>query len=55
MQKEETFIAKVVTGWRFVIYEPIRKSLGLEIGDRVRVTIRIERGENPPGKVAETG
>jgi len=36
----ETFLAKVYKGWRVTIYEPIRESLGLEVGDRVRVTIR---------------
>jgi len=37
---EETFLAKVHKGWRVTIYEPIRESLGLEIGDRLRVTVR---------------
>lgn len=37
---EETFLAGIKKGWRITIYEPIRESLGLEIGDRLRVTIR---------------
>jgi len=37
---EETFLANVYKGWRITIYEPVRESLGLEIGDRVRLTIR---------------
>ncbi len=41
----ETFLAKVYTGWRVTIYEQVRESLGLEIGDRVRVTIRKEKGD----------
>jgi len=36
----ETFLAKVGEGWRLTIYEPVRESLGLEIGDRLRVTVR---------------
>lgn len=36
----ETYLAKVYKGWRVTIYEQIRESLGLEIGDRVRVTIQ---------------
>lgn len=36
----ETFLAKVYKGWRVTIYEPIRESLGLEIGDRLRVTVQ---------------
>lgn len=40
VEKEETFLAKVQKGWRLTIYEPIRESLGLEMGDRVRVTVR---------------
>ena len=35
----ETFLAKVYKGLRVTIYEPVRESLGLEVGDRVRVTI----------------
>ena len=38
----ETFLAKVIKGWRITIYEPIRESLELEIGDIVRVTVRKE-------------
>ena len=38
----ETFLARVYKGWRITIYEEIRESLGLEIGDRVRVTIQVE-------------
>ena len=37
---EEIYLAKVGVGWRVTIYEPVRKSLGLEVGDLVRVTIR---------------
>jgi len=37
---EETFLAKIYKGWRVTIYEPVRDSLGLELGDRVRITIR---------------
>ncbi len=37
---EEIFLAKVGVGWRVTIYEPVRKSLGLEVGELVRVTIR---------------
>ena len=40
MEKEETFVAKMGDGWRITIYEPVRKSLGVEIGDRLRVTVR---------------
>ena len=36
----ETFLAKVYKRWRVTIYEPVRESLGLEVGDRVSVTIR---------------
>jgi len=43
---EETFIAKVGQGWLFTIYEPVRESLGLEMGDRLRVTVRIEGRKN---------
>ncbi|GAH41636.1 unnamed protein product [marine sediment metagenome] len=39
-ENEETFLAKIATGWRITIYEPVRESLGLEIGDLLRVTIR---------------
>jgi len=38
----ETFLAKVHKGWRITVYEPIRESLGLEVGDRLRVTVRKE-------------
>jgi len=37
---EETFLAKICTGWRLTIYESVRESLGLKEGDRLRVTIR---------------
>ncbi len=37
---EETFLAKVDKWWRFTIYEQVRESLGLKVGDRVRITIR---------------
>lgn len=40
--REETFLAKVIQGWRITVYEPVRESLGLKVGDRVRITIRIE-------------
>ena len=36
----ETFLSKVYTGWRVTIYEDVRESLGLKMGDRVRVTIQ---------------
>jgi len=36
---EETFLATVHKGWRITIYEPIRESLGLEIDDRLKVTV----------------
>jgi len=36
----ETFLAKVAKGWRITLYEPVRESLGIEVGDRVRVTVR---------------
>ncbi|GAG07208.1 unnamed protein product [marine sediment metagenome] len=39
---EETFLAKVHKGWRITVYEPVRESLGLEVGDRLRVTVRKE-------------
>ena len=39
-KKQETFLAKIHKGWRITIYEPIRESLDLEIGDRLRVTVR---------------
>jgi len=38
-ENKETFLAKVHKGWRVTIYEPIRESLDLEIGDRLRVTV----------------
>ena len=38
----ETFLAKVYKGYRVTIYEQVREILGLEVGDRVRVTIRKE-------------
>lgn len=41
-RNEETFRAKVTDGWRICVYEPVRKSLGLEMGEYVRVTIRKE-------------
>jgi len=43
----ETFLAKVYTGWRVTIYEPVRESLGLKMGDRVRVTIQKDEAEGP--------
>ena len=43
---EETFLAKVHKGWLFTIYEPVRESLDLEIGDRLRVTVRIDGKKN---------
>ena len=39
----ETFLTKVWAGYRITIYEEIRESLGIEIGDRVRVTVRKEK------------
>ena len=45
-ENKETFLAKVYTGWRITIYEPIRESLGIEIGDRLRVTIRKEESKD---------
>lgn len=39
---EETFLIKVRKNWLITIYEPVRESLGLEIGDRLRVTVQIE-------------
>ena len=36
----ETFLTKIHKGWRFTINESVRESLGLNVGDRVRVTIR---------------
>ncbi len=37
---EETFLAKVNKWYRVTIFEQVRESLGLEVGDRVRITIR---------------
>ncbi len=37
---EETFLAIIGQGYRVTIYEPVRKSIDLDVGDRVRVTIR---------------
>ena len=45
-EKKETFLAKVHKGWRITVYEPIRESLGIEIGDRLRVTIRKEESKD---------
>ena len=45
MEKEETFLAKVCTGWRVTIPLPVREKLGLKRGGLVRVTVRKERGE----------
>lgn len=36
----DTFLTKVCQGWRVTIYETVRESLGLEVGDIVRITIR---------------
>ena len=44
-EKEETFLAKVQKGWRLTVYEPVRESLGLEIGDLLRVTIRKDKAK----------
>jgi len=41
----ETFLTKIYTGWRLTINESVRESLGLEVGDRVRVTIRKDEAE----------
>jgi len=40
---EETFLAKVGEGWRLTVYEPIRESLDLNIGDLLRVTVRKDK------------
>jgi len=40
---EEAFLAKLRPGWRVTIYEPIRESLGLEIGDLLRLTVRKDK------------
>lgn len=39
----ETFLAKVTKGWRLTICEPVRKSLRIEMGDQLRITVQIER------------
>ncbi len=52
---EETFLAKVYKGWRVTIYEPVRESLGLEIGDRVRLTIRKDEAKDKTGYPEENG
>ncbi len=39
---EETFLVKVKKNWLLTIYEPVRESLGLEIGDHLRATVQIE-------------
>jgi len=39
----ETFLTKVYKGYRITLVEPIRESLGIEIGDRVRITIQKEK------------
>ena len=39
-KKQETCLVKIHKGWRVTIYEPIRESLSLKIGDRLRVTVR---------------
>jgi len=39
-ENKETFLAKIHKGWRLTVYEPIRESLGLEIGDLLRVTVQ---------------
>ena len=44
---EETFLARVNMGWRLTVYEPVRESLDLEIGDLLRVTIRKEKAHAP--------
>ena len=41
-EKEETYLAEVKMGWRITVFEPIRKNLGLKVGDRLRVTVRKE-------------
>ena len=35
----DTFLTKVCQGWRITIPEPVRKKLGLKVGDRLRVTV----------------
>ncbi len=39
----ETFLAKVTTGGRLTVNEAVRESLGIEIGDHLRVTVQIDR------------
>lgn len=45
---EETFLAKIMRGWRLTVYEPIRESLDLEIGDLLRVTIHLVKKRKEP-------
>jgi len=40
--KEETFLVKMDKAWRFGVREPVRESLGLELGDRLRVTVQVD-------------
>lgn len=47
MTEEETFLAKIARGWRVTIYEPIRESLELNIGDLLRVTVSLKK-KMPP-------
>lgn len=51
--KEETFLAKVRKGWRLGIREPIRESLGLELDDRLRVTVQVDGRKKVPGRAQE--
>ena len=44
-ENEETFLAKVKKGWRITIYEPVRESLGIEIDDILKVTIRKDKSK----------
>ncbi len=38
-EKEETYLAKLVKGWRITVYGPVREYMDLKEGDRLRVTI----------------
>jgi len=49
-ERKETFLARIAKGWRICLYEPVRDNLGFEIGDLLRVTVRLEKKscEIPP-------
>lgn len=51
--KEETFLVKMDKAWRFGVREPIRESLGLELGDRLRVTIQVDGRKKTPERAQE--